>query len=151
MPRRLSMLCVLLLASVPAAQDTLTIAKEGKPLSFRVKLLVVDTNEGCDVGDVNKDGVLDIVAGRFWFAGPDYTPRPLRAIAEFGKDYSATNGEFLYDVNGDGLDDVYVCQPGGLPNRLLLQQPDGTAKDAAERAVRRWYEQNDPAGLTGSL
>jgi hypothetical protein len=100
------MLCVLLLASVPAAQDTLTIAKEGKPLSFRVKLLVVDTNEGCDVGDVNKDGVLDIVAGRFWFAGPDYTPRPLRAIAEFGKDYSATNGEFLYDVNGDGWLDV---------------------------------------------
>jgi hypothetical protein len=26
---------------------------------------------------------------------------------------------------------VYACQPGGLPNRLLLHQPDNTVKDAA--------------------
>ena len=35
------------------------------------------------------------------------------------------------DANGDGLEDVYVCQQGGLPNRLYLQQPDGTAQDAS--------------------
>jgi hypothetical protein len=37
----------------------------------------------------------------------------------------------LADVNGDGREDVYVCQPGGLPNRLLLHQEDGTVVDAA--------------------
>ena len=39
------------------------------------------------------------------------------------------NGICVGDVNGDGLDDAYLCQPYGLPNRLLIQQPDGTAKD----------------------
>lgn len=33
------------------------------------------------------------------------------------------------DVNGDGLDDVYLGQPGGLPNRLLIQNADGTVTD----------------------
>lgn len=41
------------------------------------------------------------------------------------------HGVSLADVNGDGLEDVYVCAPGGLPNRLLLHQPDGTVRDAA--------------------
>ncbi len=35
------------------------------------------------------------------------------------------------DVNGDELDDVYICQPGGLPNRLFLREPDGTATERA--------------------
>jgi hypothetical protein len=43
----------------------------------------------------------------------------------------AQNGLALGDVNGDGLDDVYVCQPGGLPNRLFLHQPDGTVRDVS--------------------
>ena len=41
------------------------------------------------------------------------------------------NGIALGDVNGDGLDDIYRCQLGGLPNRLLLAQPDGTVRDAS--------------------
>ncbi len=75
-------------------------------LRFTVKLLTVDTNEGCAVGDFNRDGQLDVVAGRNWYPAPDFAPRPLRAIAEFGLDYSENNGEHAYDVNGDGWIDV---------------------------------------------
>ncbi len=39
-------------------------------------------------------------------------------------------GLAIADVNGDGLDDLYSCQGGGLPNRLFLHQPDGTVRDA---------------------
>ena len=41
------------------------------------------------------------------------------------------HGLAVGDANGDGLDDVYLCMEGGLPNRLYLQQPDGTVKDAS--------------------
>ena len=39
------------------------------------------------------------------------------------------HGLAVGDVNGDGLDDVYRCQGGGVPNRLYLQQIDGSAVD----------------------
>lgn len=77
-----------------------------EPVKFSRRLLAVDTNECCDIADVNRDGQLDVIAGRNWFAGPDFRPRPLRAIGEFGKDYSNNNGDHAWDVNGDGWTDV---------------------------------------------
>ncbi len=44
------------------------------------------------------------------------------------------HGLAVGDVNGDGLDDVYLCESGGLPNRLLIQQADGSVKDVAAAA-----------------
>lgn len=41
------------------------------------------------------------------------------------------NGVAVGDVNGDDLDDLYICDSGGLPNRLYVQQPDGTALDVS--------------------
>ena len=40
-------------------------------------------------------------------------------------------GIAVRDVDGDGLEDIYLPQPGGLPNRLYLRQPDGRVKDAS--------------------
>ena len=45
--------------------------------------------------------------------------------------FNGLHGLMLGDVNGDGLDDVYLCEPGGLPNRLLLQTPDGLIRNAS--------------------
>jgi len=44
------------------------------------------------------------------------------------------HGLALGDVNGDGLDDVYLCQPGGLPNRLFVHRRDGTLEDRSAAA-----------------
>ena len=38
------------------------------------------------------------------------------------------------DANGDGLDDLYISQPGGLPNRLYLNNGDGTFADGTRAA-----------------
>ncbi len=49
-------------------------------------------------------------------------------------------GVALGDVNGDGLDDLYLCQEDGLPNRLYLQNADGTLRDESEAAGVNWLE-----------
>ena len=42
-------------------------------------------------------------------------------------------GLAVADVNNDGLDDIYLCQEANLPNRLFLQQPDGSAIDVSSK------------------
>ena len=42
------------------------------------------------------------------------------------------NGVSVADIDGDGLDDLYVCQPAGLPNRLYRNRGDGTFEDLTE-------------------
>ncbi|MFN0128962.1 MAG: FG-GAP repeat domain-containing protein [Verrucomicrobiales bacterium] len=49
-------------------------------------------------------------------------------------DLLGAQGVAVGDVNGDLLDDIYVLQQGGLPNRLFLHQPDGTAVDISRDA-----------------
>ena len=52
----------------------------------------------------------------------------------YGIYYFGHHGLAVGDVNGDGLDDVYVGQPGGLPNRMFIHQADGTAIDVSANA-----------------
>ena len=59
----------------------------------------------------------------------------------------ASYGMALGDVNGDGLEDVYLCQPGGLPNRLYVQKPDGAATDRSQEAGVDWLDHTSSALL----
>jgi hypothetical protein len=49
-------------------------------------------------------------------------------------------GMAVGDVNGDGLEDLFVGMPSGLPNHLLVQQPDGSVRDLAHTAGVDWYD-----------
>ena len=51
-----------------------------------------------------------------------------------GQSFLGMQGIAVGDVTGDGLDDVYVCQQAGLPNRLLVRQPDGSLEDRSNKA-----------------
>lgn len=84
------------------------ISQEPNPLAsihWKIEQLTLDANEGCAIGDVNGDGKPDVIAGRNWFAAPDFKPRPLRIIEDWNG-YVQSNGDFLMDVNADGRIDV---------------------------------------------
>jgi len=43
----------------------------GDDITFEVRRLAVDANEGIAAADVNGDGKPDLVAGRFWYQDPE--------------------------------------------------------------------------------
>ena len=46
-----------------------------------------------------------------------------------GIDIYGSNGVAVGDIDNDGEDEIYICQPGGLPNRLLKFNADGRMRD----------------------
>jgi tetratricopeptide (TPR) repeat protein len=84
-----------------------------------------------------------------WFAdvteqafggNPSYSRQLLRGVDYWrtvvdgasGIDIYGHNGVSAGDIDGDGFDDLYVCQPAGLPNRLYRNRGDGTFEDITE-------------------
>jgi tetratricopeptide (TPR) repeat protein len=51
-----------------------------------------------------------------------------------GIDVDGNQGIAVADIDNDGMDEIYVCQPGGLPNRLYKIGPDGKAQDITQKA-----------------
>ena len=68
-----------------------------------------------------------------------------RLTRNFGLDAAGNHGLAIGDVNGDGLEDLYVLQQGGLPNRLFLRQPDGTLKDHSAASGTDWLDYSTSA------
>ena len=50
------------------------------------------------------------------------------------RDSNGHHGVSVGDADGDGLDDLYVAQPAGLPNRLFRARSDSTYEDVTERS-----------------
>jgi hypothetical protein len=65
----------------------------------------------------------------------------------FGLDFIGSHGLAVGDVNGDGLEDLFFCESGGLPNRLYVQQPDGTARDVSSESGVDYLEPTHSALL----
>ena len=89
----------------------------GPPVPSFKKLQLTDKFfcEGAYYGDFNKDGKLDIVAGPYWYEGPDFQKKheiyPPKAYNPKG--YSDAFLTFVGSFNGDGWPDVlYVPFPG---------------------------------------
>ena len=112
-------------------------------LHFKVRFLAMDSNEACEIADYNNDGILDISAGRNWYAGPDYVPRPLRNVGEFRKDYLENNGEHAIDVDGDGWLDIVTGS--FIPTEVCWYKNPGKEELAIGRLWTRHTLQKETA------
>ena len=81
------------------------LGRQNGGLTFRRHTLAVNSNEGCAVADVDKDGQFDVLAGARWYKGPKFEAKPLRELPMDGE-FTSNNGDHAYDVNGDGWVDL---------------------------------------------
>jgi hypothetical protein len=110
------------------------------------------TCEGASHGDFDRDGDQDVVAGPYWYAGPEFSQRhQLYPPTAFDpKSYSDCFFAFVRDFNDDGWDDVLVV---GFPGQAAawLENPREAAIDWSRHVVVDVVDNEAPAfvDLTG--
>ena len=64
-----------------------------------------------------------------------------RRLDDLGESaFMGQNGLAVGDVDGDGLEDLYVAMGTGLANQLWVQRDDGTARERAREAGVDWLD-----------
>ncbi|MCM4151136.1 VCBS repeat-containing protein [Arenibacter sp. N53] len=85
---------------------------------FKKTVLTRDfISEGVAVADLNKDGLMDIIAGYYWFEAPSWTRHEMAPSRTFNpwKEYCESFLNLGMDVNLDGWDDVIIIDYPGKP------------------------------------
>jgi hypothetical protein len=85
--------------------------------------------DGICFGDFNRDGIMDIVAGPYWYEGPDFTRKhEIYPAKEFPTKPSPTDAMFsyVYDFNGDGWPDVLILGRVHLNEAYWYENPGNT-------------------------
>ena len=75
------------------------------PIPFAKHKLDGGAYETAAVGDVDRDGVLDIISGARWYRGPSWQPYFVRNIAKWDIHFDSLS-DIAFDVNQDGFTDI---------------------------------------------
>jgi putative membrane-bound dehydrogenase-like protein len=82
----------------------------------RLRLSETFYSEGATFGDIDADGVQDIVSGPFWYAGPEFSSAHefMPVVEADPLAYSDDFFAFVLDLDGDGLNDIFKI---GFPGK----------------------------------
>ncbi|WP_153799751.1 FG-GAP repeat domain-containing protein [Foetidibacter luteolus] len=119
-----------LLSTACSAQTT------SSAVSFKKHVISdVFTSEGVATGDVNNDGLNDILAGPFWYEAPGWKQHRIHAdTANPVPGYSTSFLNYSMDVNSDGwLDMIRFDQPGAFCD--WYENPKGVNKPWARHII----------------
>ncbi|MBK1883616.1 VCBS repeat-containing protein [Luteolibacter pohnpeiensis] len=100
------------------------VAAEKGESSWKKQVATSDfLTEGASAGDIDGDGKIDLVAGAFWFKGPDFKQR--QQFREGGVADVKTYQEdsflsWVDDLNGDGKNDILMASHPGKNLTLYL-------------------------------
>ena len=138
----------LLLLGIFVSSATHAYADEFTTHSFsRQQLESTYYSEGANAGDINGDGVLDVVYGPYWFAGPDYKTKHeiYQAVPQNVEGYADNFFSWVYDFNNDGWNDVFVVGFPGTP-AYVYENPKKEGLDAhwKKHQVFDWVSNESP-------
>jgi len=132
-------------------------------MTWRVDWAVVGDDEDVRLRGIRVEAYEEIHSPRplfgeqtgYVFGGfPGFAREYLRGAGEYqhridlliGNAFWGFQGVAIGDVDADGLEDLYVSQQAGLPNRLFLHRSDGTVVDHTRKS-RTGYLENTASAL----
>jgi len=139
-----------LVAITIAARDS----QKDRPSHSRQVVAPGVYTEGASFGDVNGDGNTDLLAGPFWWSGPEFKKsnryRPGEAVPAKGYQHNSFQS-WVIDINGDGRSDIFQIAHDGKFHLDLYLQPEKPSQNWVKHRVAAKIGNESPemTDLTG--
>lgn len=130
-------------------------AAERNHIGFETKQLSdVYFSEGAAAGDINGDGIDDVVCGPYWYQGPSFTAKHeiYKPVPQNRERYADSFFSWIYDFDSDGNNDVFSVGFCMTPAYVYENPGDATnSTDWKKHQVIDWVSNESPqfTNLTG--